>query len=65
MISRSHRVTERHENELATSVVERKVMVELRCVKKADFAHKTQVLVYCRLTGMKLGCLLNFGEALT
>ncbi len=27
-------------------------------------AHKKQVLTYLRLTGLKLGYLLNFGEAL-
>jgi GxxExxY protein len=27
-------------------------------------AHKKQVLTYLRLTGLKLGFLLNFGEAL-
>ena len=27
-------------------------------------AHKKQLLTYLRLTGLKLGYLLNFGEAL-
>jgi GxxExxY protein len=38
-------------------------MVELKCVEKVDPAHKKQVRTYLRLTGMKLGYLLNFGEA--
>jgi GxxExxY protein len=53
-----------HENEIGTLIVERKVMVELKSAEKVDPAHKKQVLSYLRLTGMKLGYLLNFGEAL-
>jgi GxxExxY protein len=45
-------------------IVEGKVIVELKSVEKVHPAHKKQVLTYLRLTGMKLGYLLNFGEAL-
>ena len=38
--------------------------MELKSVEKANPAHKKQLLTYLRLTGMKLGYLLNFGEAL-
>lgn len=48
----------------ADLVVEGKVIVELKSVEKVHPAHKKQVLTYLRLTGMKLGYLLNFGEAL-
>ena len=40
------------------------MIVELKSVEKVHPAHKKQVLTYLRLTGMKLGYLLNFGEAL-
>jgi len=48
----------------ADLVVEGKVIVELKSVEAATRAHKKQVLTHLRLTGMKLGYLLNFGEAL-
>ena len=40
------------------------VIVELKSVERVTPAHKKQVLTYLRLTGRKLGYLLNFGEAL-
>jgi GxxExxY protein len=48
----------------ADLIVEGKVIVELKSVEQVHPAHKKQVLTYLRLTGMKLGYLLNFGEAL-
>jgi GxxExxY protein len=45
-------------------LVENKVIVELKSVESLNKAHKKQVLTYLRLTGCKLGYLLNFGEAL-
>jgi GxxExxY protein len=48
----------------ADLIVENKVIVELKCVEKLNNAHKKQLLTYLRLTGMKLGFLLNFSEAL-
>jgi GxxExxY protein len=42
----------------------RKVILELKSVENAKNAHKKQVQTYLRLTGCKLGYLLNFGEAL-
>jgi len=48
----------------ADMIVEGKVIVELKSVEVVTKAHKKQVLTYLRLTGMKLGYLLNFGEAL-
>jgi GxxExxY protein len=48
----------------ADLMVHGKVIVELKSVEKVHPAHKKQVLTYLRLTGMKLGYLLNFGEAL-
>ena len=48
----------------ADLIIEGKVILELKSVEKANPAHKKQLLTYLRLTRMKLGYLLNFGEAL-
>ena len=40
------------------------VIVELKSIERVTPAHKKQLLTYLRLTGLKLGYLLNFGEAL-
>jgi GxxExxY protein len=48
----------------ADLVVEKKVIVELKSVEKVTPAHKKQIQTYLRLTGCRLGYLLNFGEAL-
>ncbi len=48
----------------ADIVVENKVVLGLKSVERATNVHKKQVLTYLRLTGMKLGYLLNFGEEL-
>lgn len=47
----------------ADLIIENKVLLELKSVEKVTQAHKKQVQTYLRLTGMKLGYLLNFGEA--
>jgi GxxExxY protein len=48
----------------ADIIVEDAVIVELKSVESISNAHKKQVLTYLKLTGCKLGYLLNFGEAL-
>jgi GxxExxY protein len=48
----------------ADMIVERKVILELKSVESISKAHKKQVLTYLRLTGLKLGYLLNFGQGL-
>ncbi|MBU3666226.1 MAG: GxxExxY protein [Chthoniobacterales bacterium] len=48
----------------ADVIVEGKVLLELKSVEHVTPAHKKQLLTYLRLTGLKLGYLLNFGEAL-
>ena len=48
----------------ADLIVEGKVIIELKSLEKVNAAHKKQLLTYLRLTGMRLGYLLNFGEAL-
>ena len=40
------------------------VIVELKSIEKPNPAHRKQVLTYLKLTNLKLGYLLNFGEAL-
>jgi len=41
-------------------IVEKCVIVEIKCVEKLLPVHKAQLLSYLRLTGYKLGLLLNF-----
>ena len=48
----------------ADMIVEKKVILELKSVEKMTAAYKKQIQTYLRLTGRKLGYLLNFGEAL-
>ena len=48
----------------ADIIIEGKVILELKSVERVNNAHKKQLLTYLRLTGLKLGYLLNFGEAL-
>lgn len=48
----------------ADIIVEDKVILELKSVESVSKAHKKQVLTHLKLTGRKLGYLLNFGEAM-
>ena len=48
----------------ADLIVEKKVVVELKSLERVTAAHKKQIQTYLRLTGCKLGYLLNFGAAL-
>jgi GxxExxY protein len=47
----------------ADLIVNDKVLLELKSVERVSASHKKQVQTYLRLTGLKLGYLLNFGEA--
>jgi GxxExxY protein len=47
----------------ADLLVEDKVIVELKSVEKMAVVHPKQVLTYLRLSGKRVGLLLNFGEA--
>ena len=40
------------------------VILELKSVEKIHPVHKKQLLTYAKLTGLKLGDLLNFGDEL-
>ena len=48
----------------ADLIIDNKVIVELKCVEKIHEAHKKQLLTYLRLSGIRLGYLLNFSESL-
>ena len=46
----------------ADTIVEGKVILELKSVERVTPAHRKHVQTYLRLTGCKLGYRLNFGE---
>ena len=48
----------------ADLIVKGKVILELKSVEQLANVHKKQLLTYLRLSGMKLGYLLNFGAPL-
>jgi len=43
-------------------LVENKVIIEVKATEKEHAIHKAQLLTYLRLTGIKLGLLINFGQ---
>ncbi len=43
-------------------LVENKVIIEIKATEKENSIHQAQLLTYLRLTGMKLGLLINFGN---
>ena len=48
----------------ADLIVQDRVIIELKSVVQLTAAHRKQIQTYLRLSGLKLGYLLNFGEAL-
>ena len=48
----------------ADLVVEDLVLIEIKSVKMLELVHKKQLMTYLKLTGFKLGLLVNFNEAL-
>jgi len=48
----------------ADLVVENKVIVEIKSVETIAPVHAKQLLTYLRITGLKLGLLVNFNEPL-
>ena len=48
----------------ADLIVEEKVLIEIKSVETLAPVHHKQVLTYLKLTGLKLGLLINFNEAL-
>jgi GxxExxY protein len=45
-------------------VVDEKVVVELKSVESITPVHEAQILSYLRLSGMKIGLLINFNQRL-
>ncbi len=45
-------------------IVERKVIVEIKSVDAIAPVHQKQLLTYLRLSGLRLGLLVNFNESL-
>ena len=43
-------------------LVEKKVIVEVKATEKENALHQAQLLTYLRLTGLKLGLVINFGQ---
>lgn len=48
----------------ADLIVESKVIIELKSIEKIAEVHPKQLLTYLKLTGLKLGLLINFNEPL-
>ncbi|MBK7632157.1 MAG: GxxExxY protein [Ignavibacteriales bacterium] len=48
----------------ADIIAENKVIIELKSIESIAPVHTKQILTYLKLTGLKLGLLVNFNEAL-
>jgi len=48
----------------ADLIVENKVIIELKSVETIAPVHPKQLLTYLKITGLKLGLLINFNEKL-
>lgn len=48
----------------ADLIVESKVLIELKSIEETAPIHRKQTLTYLKLTGLKLGLLINFGAVL-
>jgi GxxExxY protein len=48
----------------ADLIIENKVIIELKSVENIAPVHPKQLLTYLQITGIKLGLLINFNEAL-
>ena len=48
----------------ADLIVENKVIIELKSVEVIAPVHPKQLLTYLRITGLRLGLLINFNEKL-
>ncbi|MBC8110651.1 MAG: GxxExxY protein [Verrucomicrobia bacterium] len=48
----------------ADLIVEKKVIIELKSIESIAPVHPKQLLTYLKLTGLKLGLLINFNETL-
>jgi len=48
----------------ADLIIEGKIILELKSVEMLAPVHSKQLLTYLKVTGMKLGLLINFNESL-
>ena len=48
----------------ADIIIDNKVIIELKSIEKLNDLHKKQLLTYLKLTGLRLGLLINFNETL-
>ena len=48
----------------ADLIVNKKVLIEIKSVEELKAVHFAQVLTYLKLTGLKLGLLINFNTKL-
>lgn len=48
----------------ADMIIEHKVIIEIKSIESIAPVHHKQLLTYLKLTGIKLGLLLNFNEEL-
>lgn len=48
----------------ADLIIEQKVIVEIKSVESISDVHKKQLLTYLKLTGLKVGLLINFNVKL-
>lgn len=48
----------------ADLIIEKTVIIELKSVENITDVHKKQLLTYLRLSGLKLGLLINFNKKL-
>jgi GxxExxY protein len=42
-------------------LVDRRVIVEVKCTERPAIVHHRQLLTYLRLSGLQVGLLINFG----
>jgi GxxExxY protein len=48
----------------ADLIIEKKVIIEIKSVESISPVHNKQLLTYLKITGLKLGILVNFNEVL-
>ena len=44
------------------SLVENRIIIEVKATEKENRIHEVQLLTYLRLTGLQLGLVINFGS---
>jgi GxxExxY protein len=49
---------------VADVIVEQKVLLELKSIQDSERIHEAQLMTYLKLTGLKVGMLVNFNTSL-